>query len=64
MDLQILYSAIIGWEKYWQKVYLKILVGKYLVNAILNKTTYTYIINLLFLMRLKRLIVRGYHVLL
>ena len=30
------YSAIIGWGKNWQKVYLKGLVRKYLVNAIVN----------------------------
>ena len=39
------YSAIIGWGKYWQKVYLKGLVGKYLVYAVLNKTICTYICN-------------------
>ena len=32
-------------EKYWQKVYLKGLVGKSLANAILNKTICADIIN-------------------
>ena len=39
------YSAIIGWGKYWQKAYLKGLVGKYLANAVLNKTICAYILN-------------------
>ena len=39
------YSAIIGQGKYWQKVYLIRLVGKYLANAFLNETVHTYIIN-------------------
>ena len=37
------YSTIIGWGKYWQKLYLERMVGKYLVNLRLNKTIYTYI---------------------
>ena len=39
------YSAIIGRGKYWQKIHLKGLVGKYLMNAILNKAKCAYIIN-------------------
>ena len=37
------YSAIIGWGKILAKVHLKGLVGKYLANAILNKTICAYI---------------------
>ena len=39
----ISYSTIIGWEKYWQKVYLEGMVGKYLRNLNLNKTIYVLI---------------------
>ena len=41
----ILYSTIIGGGKYWRKVDLKGLVGKYLANDVLNKTICPYIIN-------------------
>ena len=34
-----------GRGKYWRKVYLKGLVGKYLANAALNKTICAYIIK-------------------
>ena len=48
------YSAIIGWGKYWQKVYCEAMVGKCLANLNLNKTTCAYTIILLF-KRLKEL---------
>ena len=40
------YSAIIGLGKYWQKVYLEGMVGKYLANLNLNKIICIYIINI------------------
>ena len=38
-------AQLYGGGKYWQKVYLKGLVEKYLANAVLNKTICAYIIN-------------------
>ena len=38
------YSTFIGQGKYWGKVHLNGLAGKYLANAIVNKTIYAYII--------------------
>ena len=57
----ILYSAIIGRGKYWRKVYLERVVGKYLTNLHLNKTICAYIIVLkrLKIQYLKRLAQRG-----
>ena len=57
----ILYSAIIEWGKYWQKVYLERVVGKYLANLHLNKTICAYIIVLkrLNIQYLKRSAQRG-----
>ena len=48
------YSAIIGWRKYWRKVYCEAMVGKCLANLDLNKTICAYTIILLF-KRLKEL---------
>ena len=44
VDYRVPYSAIIGRGKYWRKVYLERMVGKYLANLHLNKTICTYII--------------------
>ena len=38
LKASIPYCIIIGWGKYWQKVYLEGMVGKYLANLNLNKT--------------------------
>ena len=40
------YSGVIGGGKYWLKVYLEGMLGKYLVNLNHNKTICTYIINI------------------